>query len=69
MTKQLIVRGAPQEYELKENAWDSLESHLNRRNIENVLILHGKVSWQAVKDYFPDLSITKNFPILWRTMY
>lgn len=61
MTKQLIVRGAPQEYELKENAWDSLESHLNRRNIENVLILHGKVSWQAVKDYFPDLSITKTF--------
>lgn len=24
MTKNLIVRGAPQEYEIKENAWDSL---------------------------------------------
>lgn len=61
MTKQLIVRGAPQEYELKEHAWDSLESHLNRRKIKNVLILHGEKSWQAVKSYFPELSITKTF--------
>ncbi|MBO0454840.1 iron-containing alcohol dehydrogenase family protein [Candidatus Enterococcus murrayae] len=58
MTKQLIVRGAPQEYELKAHAWDSLESHLNRRNIKNVLILHGEKSWEAVKPYFPELSIT-----------
>ncbi|MGM0169470.1 hypothetical protein IGI39_003786 [Enterococcus sp. AZ135] len=57
MTKQLIVRGAPQEYELKANAWDSLESHLNRRKMENVLILHGEKSWKAVKEYFPKLSI------------
>lgn len=61
MTKQLIVRGAPQEYELKENAWDSLESHLNRRKLENLLILHGEKSWNAVKEYFPELSITKSF--------
>lgn len=61
MTKQLIVRGAPQEYELKENAWNSLESHLNRRKLENLLILHGDKSWNAVKEYFPELSITKTF--------
>lgn len=61
MTKQLIVRGAPQEYELKENAWDSLESHLNRRKLKNILILHGKKSWAAAKDTFPELSITKTF--------
>lgn len=61
MTKQLIVRGAPQEYELKTKAWDSLQMHLNRRNIENVLILHGEASWKAVKTYFPELSITKTF--------
>ncbi|MDT2613892.1 iron-containing alcohol dehydrogenase family protein [Enterococcus dongliensis] len=58
MTKQLIVRGAPQEYELKANAWDSLDIHLNRRNMKNILILHGERSWQAVKPYFPKLSIT-----------
>lgn len=61
MTKQLIVRGAPQEYELKTNAWGSLESHLKRRNIENVLILHGDLSWKAAKDRFPKLSITTSF--------
>lgn len=61
MTKKLIVRGAPQEYELKENAWDSLEAHLNRRQLENILILHGKKSWQVVKDAFPKLSITNTF--------
>lgn len=61
MTKQLIVRGAPQEYELKENAWHSLESHLNRRKLKKVLILHGEKSWNAVKDYFPELSITTSF--------
>lgn len=61
MTKNLIVRGAPQEYEIKENAWDSLPEHLYKRHIDNVLILHGKTSWKAVKDVFPDLSITKIF--------
>ena len=61
MTKQLIVRGAPQEYELKEHAWDSLESHLNRRKIKKVLILHGDKSWKAVKTYFPKLSAEKTF--------
>ncbi len=61
MTKNLIVRGAPQEYEIKENAWDSLPEHLYKRHIDNVLILHGKTSWKAVKDDFPDLSITNFF--------
>ncbi len=61
MTKNLIVRGAPQEYEIKENAWDSLPEHLYKRHIDNVLILHGKTSWKAVKDDFPELSITKLF--------
>lgn len=61
MTQQLIVRGAPQEYELKEHAWDSLESHLNRRSLKKILILHGKTSWEAVKPYFPKLSITTAF--------
>ncbi len=49
MTKNLIVRGAPQEYEIKENAWDSLPEHLYKRHIDNVLILHGKTSWKAAK--------------------
>lgn len=61
MTKQLIVRGAPQEYELKPNAWNSLEFHLERRNIKNILILHGEKSWNAVKPYFPELSLAKSF--------
>ncbi|WP_407856904.1 iron-containing alcohol dehydrogenase family protein [Enterococcus hailinensis] len=61
MTKQLIVRGAPQEYELKTKAWENLPSHLERRKIKNVLIIHGKDSWEAVKSHFPKLAISQNF--------
>lgn len=53
MNQSLIVRGAPQEYECRVGAWDSLEEHLNRRNIKCVMILHGKDSWEAAKPYFP----------------
>ncbi|MGX7244195.1 iron-containing alcohol dehydrogenase family protein [Enterococcus quebecensis] len=55
MNQSLIVRGAPQEYECREGAWNDLEDHLNRRNIQHVLVLHGKVSWEAAKPYFPSL--------------
>lgn len=55
MTQSLIVRGAPQEYECRIGAWEDLESHLNRRGIKKVLILHGKTSWEVAKLYFPNL--------------
>lgn len=53
--QQLIVRGAPQEYECRENAWQGLEEHLNKRGLTNLLVLHGKNSWEAAKPYFPSL--------------
>ncbi|MGG5318352.1 iron-containing alcohol dehydrogenase family protein [Enterococcus sp. AZ072] len=56
MATNLIVRGAPQEYELKTAAWQDLPKHLERRNLRKVMIIHGETSWQAVKGYFPDLS-------------
>lgn len=55
MNQSLIVRGAPQEYECRVGAWNDLESHLNRRNIKRVMVLHGKDSWEAAKEYFPEL--------------
>lgn len=58
MTNHLIVRGAPQEYICHEGAWATLPTHLTRRKIKKLLILHGNDSWEAAKPYFPDL---KNF--------
>ncbi|KAF1298668.1 glycerol dehydrogenase [Enterococcus sp. JM4C] len=55
MSQSLIVRGAPQEYECKEHAWDELENHLNRRKLKKVMVLHGDASWEAAKPYFPEL--------------
>lgn len=55
MDQALIVRGAPQEYECKVGAWEQLEEHLTRRNIQRLFILHGKNSWEAAKPYFPSL--------------
>ncbi|MBP2098522.1 iron-containing alcohol dehydrogenase family protein [Enterococcus rivorum] len=62
MNQSLIVRGAPQEYECCEGAWDNLEEHLNRRGMKRVFILHGKDSWTAAQPYFPEMaSIDKMF--------
>lgn len=52
---QLIVRGTPQEYECRTNAWQGLGQHLTKRGLTNILILHGKDSWAAAKPYFPAL--------------
>ncbi|MHC5374693.1 iron-containing alcohol dehydrogenase family protein [Enterococcus sp. LJL120] len=56
MNQPLIVRGAPQEYECHEGAWQQLSAHLERRQLKKVLVLHGKKSWQAVQNFFPDLT-------------
>ncbi|MGK0551027.1 iron-containing alcohol dehydrogenase family protein [Enterococcus faecalis] len=53
MNQSLIVRGGPQEYECKIGAWTDLELHLNRRNIQRVLVLHGEQSWQVAAPFFP----------------
>lgn len=56
MTKNLIVRGAPQEYECHVGAWAQLPEHLHRRKLTKLLLLHGKQSWQAATPFFPDLT-------------
>ncbi|MHC5229867.1 iron-containing alcohol dehydrogenase family protein [Enterococcus sp. LJL99] len=56
MDQTLIVRGAPQEYECREGAWQGLQEHLNRRNLKKILILHGKESWNVAQKYFPKLT-------------
>lgn len=61
MATNLIVRGAPQEYELKTDAWQDLPKHLERRNLSKAMILHGEASWQAVKAYFPNLPGCETF--------
>ncbi len=58
----LIVRGAPQEYICKKGAWDELEAHLENRNIQSVLVLHGEKSWAVAKNFFPKfVSIKASF--------
>lgn len=59
MNQSLIVRGAPQEYECCEGAWNNLEEHLNRRGIKQVLVLHGQASWEAAQPYFPEMATIK----------
>jgi uncharacterized oxidoreductase len=59
MNQSLIVRGAPQEYECKVGAWDQLGTHLKRRKIQRVLVLHGTASWEVAKNYFPKLQDAK----------
>ncbi|KAF1301196.1 iron-containing alcohol dehydrogenase family protein [Enterococcus saccharolyticus] len=54
--KELIVRGAPQEYECQTGAWQKLPAHLSKRNIKRVLILHGEQSWEAAQPYLPSLA-------------
>lgn len=62
MNKELIVRGAPQEYLCQVGAWDTLPNHLERRGLENVLIVRGNASWEVAKKKFPKLpAITSTF--------
>lgn len=56
MEKNLIVRGAPQEFECKIGAWNDLEGHLRRRNVTRVLVVHGGVSWEKARRFFPKLA-------------
>ncbi|WP_271004941.1 iron-containing alcohol dehydrogenase family protein [Listeria seeligeri] len=55
LNKELIVRGAPQEYLCQVDAWDTLPAHLERRGLKNVLIVRGDASWQVAKAKFPAL--------------
>ncbi len=58
----LIVRGAPQEYECRVGAWDTLEQHLTKRKLSKILLVHGTESWAAAKPYLPKLdSFTVHF--------
>lgn len=56
MEKNLIVRGAPQEFECRVGAWDALGEHLERRGLKRVLVIHGGVSWEKARRSFPELS-------------
>ncbi|EUJ23403.1 glycerol dehydrogenase [Listeria grandensis FSL F6-0971] len=56
MEKNLIVRGAPQEFECKIGAWQALGEHLERRQIRRVLVVHGDASWVKAKRFFPELT-------------
>ncbi|MCM3568561.1 iron-containing alcohol dehydrogenase family protein [Neobacillus mesonae] len=47
------VHGAPSEYILQEGSLDSLESRLQERGFQKVLIVHGEKSWAAAKPFFP----------------
>lgn len=56
MKMNLVVRGAPQEYICKTGSWQELPSHLAKRGVKKILVLHGEKSWQAAESFFPDLS-------------
>lgn len=54
--ENMIVRGAPQEYICKVDAWKELEGHLLKRHLSKVLVLHGTASWQVAKMFFPKMN-------------
>lgn len=51
----MIVRGAPQEFECRVGAWEALGEHLERRDVKHILVIHGGVSWEKVRRFFPEL--------------
>ena len=55
MTKELIVRTGPQEYECREGVLSTLPKRLEERFVKNLLIVHGTVSWQKARPYLEDL--------------
>ncbi|EUJ47688.1 iron-containing alcohol dehydrogenase family protein [Paenilisteria rocourtiae] len=55
MEKSLIVRGAPQEFECRVGAWEALGEHLERRDVKRILVIHGGVSWEKARRFFPEL--------------
>ena len=55
MTKELIVRTGPQEYECREDVLSTLPKRLEERFVKNILIVHGTVSWQKARPYLEDL--------------
>ncbi|WP_288924611.1 iron-containing alcohol dehydrogenase, partial [uncultured Trichococcus sp.] len=55
MTKELIVRTGPQEYECREGVLSTLPKRLEERFVKNILIVHGAVSWQKARPYLEAL--------------
>lgn len=55
MEKELIVRGAPQEFVCETGAWQTLPRHLERRGLKRILVLKGTKSWEVAERFFPEL--------------
>lgn len=55
MEKELIVRGAPQEFVCETGAWQTLPRHLERRGLQRILVLKGTKSWEVAERFFPEL--------------
>lgn len=51
----LIVRTGPQEYECRVGVLDSITERLSTRNIQKVVIVHGKQSWEKAGKYLTRL--------------
>ena len=52
----IIVRGAPNQYQCKEGVLDQLEEKLVHSKIKRILIVTGENSWEAASPYFPALT-------------
>lgn len=54
--KTIHVHAAPSEYILEKGALNLLESKLVERNVKKALVVHGVKSWEAAKDYWPQMT-------------
>lgn len=54
--ENIIVRGAPNQYQCKDGVLEELEEKLIRLGIKRVLIVTGENSWEAAAPYFPTLT-------------
>jgi len=54
--ENIIIRGAPNQYQCKEGVLDELEEKLVHSGIKRILIVTGENSWEAASPYFPALN-------------
>lgn len=59
MENILEVRSGPTYYSCEKNILESLETKLQKENINKVLIIHGKTSLEVAQPYLPSFSIIK----------
>lgn len=60
MIKDLILKTGPHYYHYAPGAIDSITKLLNEKNVYNILILHGGISWERAEKFFENVLSDKS---------